>query len=84
MKSKPAAPVVSAETKMKVIYDAYYGSNKIGQRIYDLSDGYGEPGFVPPQGHDWSGIRDSSASAIDAMYSAALTFVNKSKNKNQK
>lgn len=26
-------------------------------------DGYGEPGYTPPQGWDWSGIRDSSDAA---------------------
>lgn len=39
--------------------------------IWALSDGYGEPGFVPEQGYDWSAIRDSSVEAIDAMYAAA-------------
>ena len=29
----------------------------------ELQDGHGEPGFVPAQGWDWSGIRDSSDEA---------------------
>ena len=39
--------------------------------IYSLSDGYGTPGYVPPHGHDWSGVRDSSDEAIDRMYQVA-------------
>ena len=31
--------------------------------IWAHQDGYGEPGYTPPQGHDWSGIRDSSDDA---------------------
>jgi hypothetical protein len=31
-------------------------------------DGYGISGYTPPQGEDWSGIRDSSESAVRAMY----------------
>lgn len=43
-------------------------SNDVLLEIWDHSDGYGEPGYVPAQGYDWSGIRDSSPEAIDAMY----------------
>lgn len=35
--------------------------------IYNLNDAYGEVGFVPPQGYDWSGLRDSSEKAQKAM-----------------
>jgi hypothetical protein len=35
--------------------------------IWSLQDGYGEPGYMPVQGYDWSGIRDSSDEAIAAM-----------------
>lgn len=31
--------------------------------IYAQSDGYGEKGYIPCQGYDWSGIRDSSDKA---------------------
>ena len=37
--------------------------NEILDRTWKLQDGYGEPGFIPPQGWDWSGIRDSSDEA---------------------
>lgn len=42
------------------------------QRVWALSDGYGEPGEVPVQGYDWSGIRDSSVEAVEAMYAEAI------------
>lgn len=35
-----------------------------------LQDGYGIPGFNPPQGWDWSGIRDSSEQAKRAIAEA--------------
>lgn len=37
--------------------------NEILNKTWALQDGYGEPGFEPPQGWDWSGIRDSSDDA---------------------
>jgi hypothetical protein len=40
--------------------------------MWALSDGYGEPGWYPPgEGINWSGIRDSSTAAIEAMYAVA-------------
>lgn len=44
------------------------GSSELRAAIWALSDGYGEPGYVPEQGYDWSGIRDSSTAAIEAMW----------------
>jgi len=44
------------------------GSSAVCETLWSLSDGYGEPGLIPPQGYDWSGIRDSSSWAIEAMY----------------
>lgn len=38
--------------------------------MWSLSDGYGEPGLIPSQGYDWSGVRDSSPAAIRAMWNA--------------
>jgi hypothetical protein len=38
--------------------------------IWMYSDGYGAPGFIPEQGYDWSGIRDSSTDAIESMWMA--------------
>ena len=36
-------------------------------RTWLLQDGYGDPGYTPPQGWDWSGIRDSTDEAMAAM-----------------
>lgn len=44
-------------------------------RIWAIQDGYGERGFTPPQGYDWSGIRDSSDEARAAMYAVASEFI---------
>lgn len=46
------------------------GSNAACEAIWAESDGYGEAGYVPDQGYDWSGIRDSSPRAVEAMYRA--------------
>jgi hypothetical protein len=45
-------------------------SDELFYAVWDRSDGYGEPGTVPPQGYDWSGIRDSSDHAVAEMYAA--------------
>lgn len=43
--------------------------------IYGRSDGYGAEGFVPVQGYDWSGIRDSSDAAKKNMADVARDFL---------
>lgn len=57
---------------MSEIYAVWNGSNDpdVLATLWSLSDGYGPAGFVPPQGHDWSGIRDSSVAAVEAMHAA--------------
>jgi hypothetical protein len=56
---------------MADIHDAWTsGSNAACEVIWSLSDGYGSPGFIPEQGYDWSGIRDSSVEAVEAMFRA--------------
>ena len=40
-------------------------------------DGYGKPGFRPPQGWDWSGIRDSSSQAKGNMAKAIRKVLGK-------
>ncbi len=40
------------------------GYQRVVNAVFDHADGYGEPGFVP----DWSGVRDSSAYAIEQMH----------------
>lgn len=42
------------------------------KQIWALQDGYGKPGFMPAQGWDWSGIRDSSDEALAKMTEVAL------------
>ncbi len=37
---------------------------------WPYTDAYGVPGFVPPQGYDWSGFRDSSDGAVTQMQRA--------------
>lgn len=54
---------------MREIADLYWSDDpkkdwSLIERVLDYADGYGEPGFVP----DWSGVRDSSAYAIEQMY----------------
>ena len=39
-------------------------------QLWPLTDAYGEPGLIPPQGYDWSGFRDSSDAAIAQMATA--------------
>jgi hypothetical protein len=48
---------------MPAIHDAYFNGGK-AHLIYELQDGYGTEGYVPEQGYDWSGVRDSSPAAI--------------------
>jgi hypothetical protein len=48
------------------IRTAHEMSDSVLLEIMKKADGYGEPGLFPC-GYDWSGIRDSSATAIAAM-----------------
>ena len=50
------------------------GAQAVG-RIWELQDGYGEQGWTPEQGWDWSGIRDSSPEAIEQMLAVAHEYV---------
>jgi hypothetical protein len=47
--------------------------NAIRNETWKLQDGYGQAGFVPAQGWDWSGIRDSSDLATMKMGAAILS-----------
>lgn len=44
-------------------------ANAIMYGVWHRQDGYGETGFTPPQGWDWSGIRDSSHHAKNSIAS---------------
>lgn len=52
------------EFRRRVLDAVYNGGDKIWERAWKMQDGYGTPGYTPPQGIDWSGIRDSSYYAI--------------------
>lgn len=43
-----------------------------GEDAWKVQDAYGEPGFTPPQGRDWSGYRDSSPPARAKMLAMAV------------
>lgn len=43
-------------------------------RIWQYTDAYGPKGYIPPQGYDWSGVRDSSNEAIWSMFSEAMVM----------
>jgi hypothetical protein len=64
-----AGATATRSEKMQVIRTYWDGANNADiKRLWSLSDGYGEQGFMPSQGLDWSGVRDSSDAAVDAMY----------------
>jgi hypothetical protein len=52
---------------MRIRHVISLGGDAVYRSFYQLADGYGVKGYVPPQGLDWSGIRDSSDEAIAAM-----------------
>jgi hypothetical protein len=57
---------------MRTLHAVFYcGSPNLVRDVWANSDGYGERGLIPEQGLDWSGIRDSSIEAIEAMFAAA-------------
>jgi len=37
--------------------------DEINTCVWQIQDGYGEPGYIPVRGWDWSGIRDSTPEA---------------------
>jgi hypothetical protein len=60
-------PFAGMPELMKIGLMWNHGSAEDMRTLWELSDGYGPTGFVPPQGFDWSGIRDSSRREINAM-----------------
>jgi hypothetical protein len=50
-------------------------SDEAFERIWATQDGYGVAGFTPVQDYDWSGIRDSSDEAVEAMDTIAKEYV---------
>ncbi len=56
---------------LRFIHDKWFnGTSAERALIWLMQDGYGVPGYTPPQGYDWSGIRDSTDATIIAMYRA--------------
>lgn len=53
------------------------GADWTDPKIWRLSDGYGKKGYIPAQGIDWSGIRDSSREAQLEMMNIALESIEK-------
>ena len=51
----------------KAVLNLIWHDNKLWAKLWPLTDAYGPQGYVPPQGYDWSGFRDSSFNAIKAM-----------------
>jgi hypothetical protein len=63
---------VERENMLWLIQKAWTsGKPKIKETIWAESDSYGKPGHVPPQGHVWSGVRDSSTPAVKKMHAIA-------------
>jgi hypothetical protein len=59
---------------MRIAHCFYNANAYTSNRIWSAQDGYGTPGFVPGQGYDWSGIRDSSVGAIAVMDAIAIEW----------
>jgi hypothetical protein len=52
------------------IYEVWMTSTAGSEVLWSMQNGYGEIGFMPDQGYDWSGIRDSTPHTIREMYRA--------------
>lgn len=61
-------PGCAVRPMFATIADVVYKQGRYLTETWALQDGYGEPGIDPPQGWDWSGIRDSSPAAIKRMF----------------
>lgn len=40
--------------------------------IWAMQDGYGAKGYTPPQGQDWSGVRDSDPETIAVIHATLV------------
>ncbi len=54
------------------------------KRIWELTDAYGDKGYIPSQGYDWSGIRDSSIEAVWKMTNVSVGILEEEENSRQK
>lgn len=44
--------------------------NQVYSYAWTYTDAYGGKGYIPPQGYDWSGFRDSSANSTKEVANA--------------
>lgn len=54
----------------KTVLQRIHGDSKAWTRCWRFTDAYGVDGFMPSQGYDWSGFRDSTYTAICKMADA--------------
>jgi hypothetical protein len=59
---------------MRIRYAVDHGPRTVAEELCGMQDGYGEPGWMPPGGWDWSGFRDSTLEAITAMDEVATRW----------
>lgn len=57
--------------KIHGVWNSKHPNLRLMRIIYAHSDGYGAQGYIPAQGYDWSGIRDSTPRAVEQMYELA-------------
>lgn len=68
-----ACPACAVRLFLTAIYTAVFEGperHKAAEIAWSLQDGYGATGMTPPQGFDWSGIRDSSPAAVKRIHDA--------------
>jgi hypothetical protein len=71
---------ISSSMKLAIIWNV----NWEDKRIWGLTDAYGDKGYIPSQGYDWSGIRHSSLEAIWKMTDIAVEMLEEENNCQQK
>ena len=65
---RPGSPrQMTASDQRTHVLRLIYDNARLWELCWPYTDAYGEPGFVPAQGYDWSGFRDSSDEAIAQM-----------------
>lgn len=71
----PGCDYCATRPLMPAIHEAYFSGDRAKRAlIYSLADGYGAPGTIPPQGYDWSGVRDSTPAATRRMAAALAAY----------
>lgn len=53
--------------RTKVLNKLWESNSGLWKQCWKFTDAYGPLGYMPPQGYDWSGFRDSSDQAIRNM-----------------